>query len=106
MKTLLLVFLALHVGLLSVAQRPAHLVRPGDTLKKDAFINTVEQSLQLFLAEYANHNNYDSVIKALNYEQDDIPEFSDEVYCKRLEKLNEMSPFHLDCNPITLSTIK
>jgi membrane-bound lytic murein transglycosylase D len=106
MKTLLLVFLALHVGLLSVAQRPAHLVRPGDTLKKDAFINTVEQSLQLFLAEYANHNNYDSVIKALNYEQDDIPEFSEEVYCKRLEKLNEMSPFHLDCNPITLSTIK
>ncbi len=90
----------------TVAQKPAHLIRPGDTLKKDAFINTVEQSLQLFLIDYANQNNYDSIIRALNYVQDDVPEFSDEVYCNRLKKLSEMSPFHLDCNPITLSTIK
>ncbi|MEN9999053.1 MAG: hypothetical protein RI922_2043 [Bacteroidota bacterium] len=106
MIKLKLIFFSCIVALAATAQTPAHLVRPGDTLKKDAFINTVEQSLQLFLADYANQNNYDSIINALNYEPGDAPQFSDEVYCERLEKMNEMSPFHLDCNAATLSTIK
>lgn len=106
MKDFKLVLLFCLFGLGSFAQTPAHLVRPGDTLKKDAFINTVEQSLQMFLAEYANQNNYDSIINALNYEPGDNPQFSDEVYCQRLEQMNELSPFHLDCNNATLSTIK
>ena len=42
----------------------------------------------------------------MNFEADDIPEYSDEVYCERLSVMNEMSPFHLDCNENTLSTIK
>jgi membrane-bound lytic murein transglycosylase D len=106
MIKLKLIFFSCILALAANAQTPAHLVRPGDTLKKDAFINTVEQSLQLFLADYANQNNYDSIINALNYEPSDAPQFSDEVYCERLEKMNEMSPFHLDCNAATLSTIK
>lgn len=106
MIKLKLIFFSCIFALAANAQTPAHLVRPGDTLKKDAFINTVEQSLQLFLADYANQNNYDSIITALNYEPGDAPQFSDEVYCERLEKMNEMSPFHLDCNAATLSTIK
>jgi membrane-bound lytic murein transglycosylase D len=106
MIKLKLIFFSCILALAANAQTPAHLVRPGDTLKKDAFINTVEQSLQLFLADYANQNNYDSIINALNYEPTDAPQFSDEVYCERLEKMNEMSPFHLDCNAATLSTIK
>ena len=106
MIKLKLIFFSCIFALAANAQTPAHLVRPGDTLKKDAFINTVEQSLQLFLADYANQNNYDSIINALNYEPGDAPQFSDEVYCERLEKMNEMSPFHLDCNAATLSTIK
>lgn len=93
-------------GFVALSQTPAHMVRPGDTLNKDAFINTVEQSLQLFLSEYANQNNYDSIITALNYESNDTPQFTDEVYCERLGKMNEMSPFHLDCNTATLSMIK
>jgi membrane-bound lytic murein transglycosylase D len=106
MIKLKLIFFSCILALAAYAQTPAHLVRPGDTLKKDAFINTVEQSLQLFLADYANQNNYDSIINALNYEPSDAPQFSDEVYCERLENMNEMSPFHLDCNAATLSTIK
>jgi membrane-bound lytic murein transglycosylase D len=106
MTKLKLIFFTWIVAIAANAQTPAHLVRPSDTLKKDAFINTVEQSLQLFLADYANKNNYDSIINALNYEPGDAPQFSDEVYCERLEKMNEMSPFHLDCNATTLSTIK
>lgn len=106
MKNSLLVILFALLGLVSLAQTRAHLVKPSDTLNKDAFINTVDQSLKLFLEEYVNQNNYDSIINALNYEPGLTPEFSDEVYCQRLKKMNEMSPFHLDCNPATLSTIR
>lgn len=106
MKKSLFIIVFTLIGAVSIAQTPAHMVRPGDTLHKDAFINTVEQSLQLFLAEYVNQNNYDSIITALNYEPGDAPQFSDEIYCERLTKMNEMSPFHLDCNQATLSTIK
>lgn len=106
MKQFIFIFLlSLSSGTL-FSQRGNHLVKPSDTLKRDAFINTVEQSLQLFLAEYVNKNNYDSIITALNYEPGDEPAFTDEVYCERLEKMNAMSPFQLDCNSITLSTIK
>lgn len=91
----------------SFGQTPVHLQKPGDTLHKEPFVNTVEQSLLLFYKEYAGFDkNYDSVIAALNYEKGDIPTFTDEEYCSRLEKLNEMSPFHLDCNKTTLTTIK
>lgn len=105
MRFVFLTFLLLLMGT-AFGQRPAHLVKPGDTLKKDAFVNTVEQSLNLFYQEYATQTNYDSLVKQLNYSEETVPDFSDEIYCQRLEKLNEMSPFHLDCNSITLSTIK
>ncbi|OFZ07373.1 MAG: hypothetical protein A3D92_05750 [Bacteroidetes bacterium RIFCSPHIGHO2_02_FULL_44_7] len=76
-----------------------------DSLKGEAMIKTIEQSLDMFYAEYAPNGNYDSIIDALNYEADQIPEFSNEIYCERLSVMNEMSPFHLDCNDVTLSTI-
>jgi membrane-bound lytic murein transglycosylase D len=87
-------------------QKPAHLVRPSDSLDPDPFVNTVQQSLQLFFTEYANSNNYDSIITALNYTPGQIPSFSDSVICARLAKMNELTPFQLDCNAATLSTIK
>lgn len=77
-----------------------------DSLKGEQLINTIEQSLDLFYAEYSPEGNYDSIIEVLNYEQDSVPAFSDEVYCERLSVMNEMSPFHLDCNEHTLNTIK
>jgi membrane-bound lytic murein transglycosylase D len=89
-----------------VAQKPAHLVRPSDSLDPDPFVNTVQQSLRLFYADYANSNKYDSIITALNYAPGQIPTFSDSVICARLAKMNELTPFQLDCNQATLSTIK
>ena len=77
-----------------------------DSLRGKAMINTIEQSLDYFYAEYSPEGNFDSIIEVLNYEADSVPEFSDEVYCERLAVMNEMSPFHLDCNKSTLSTIK
>ncbi|MFM8963210.1 MAG: hypothetical protein ACKOGD_05150, partial [Sphingomonadales bacterium] len=88
------------------AQKPPHLVRPSDSLDPDPFVNTVQQSLRLFYADYANSNKYDSIITALNYAPGQIPTFSDSVICARLAKMNELTPFQLDCNQATLSTIK
>lgn len=77
-----------------------------DSLERMQMIETIEQSLMLFYAEAAPNGNIDSVRKALNFEANAAPTYSDAVYCDRLDKLNQMSPFHLDCNETTLSTIK
>lgn len=77
-----------------------------DTVVGDQMITTIEQSLNLYYAEYSSSSNYDSIISALNYEASAIPEFSDSVYCERLNVMNEMSPFQLECNETTLATLK
>ena len=77
-----------------------------DSMRGEAMINAIEQSLEMFYAEHSLDDNYDSIIDALKYEPDQIPEFSDDLYCEKLNVMNEMSPFHLDCNEITLTTIK
>jgi len=98
--------LLILLSAVTIAQKPAHLVRPSDTLDPDPFVNTVQQSLNLFYADYANSQKYDSIISALNYSPGQIPTFSDSIICERLSKMNELTPFHLDCNAATLSTIK
>ncbi len=74
--------------------------------ESDRFLKMVEQSLNAFYADYANSTNYDSVMKALKYEANDIPKFSDEVYCSRLAKMDNMSTFDFVCNQPSLSSIK
>lgn len=78
------------------------------TLQNDQFVNVVEQSLALYYAEYAQkqEGSYESVIAALNYSDGQVVEFSDDVYCKRLNELNKLTPFKLECNEATLSTIR
>ena len=100
--SLLLIFNALFF----FGQRPSHLIKPSDSLNPNAFVNTVQQSLNLFYADYAADLSYDSIINALKYEPNQAPTFSDEIYCSRLEKMSSMSPFHMDCNAATLSTIR
>ncbi|MGB0932735.1 MAG: transglycosylase SLT domain-containing protein [Lishizhenia sp.] len=85
-----------------------------DTLKQDldfpieseTFISIVENTLHSFYQDWAKDKTTDSIIAALGYEKGDVPEFSDSLYCARLAEMNEMSPFHLDCNEATLNTIK
>jgi membrane-bound lytic murein transglycosylase D len=102
-KTISVLFSILFLGQI-FAQLP-HNYNKND-LNPIAFINTVEQSLNLFYADYVNDKRYDSIINTLNYEPNEAPLFSDEIYCQRLEKINQMSTFPMDCNPITLSTIR
>lgn len=77
-----------------------------DSLDNVRIITTIEESLDYFYADYSPEGNYDSIIDLLNYETDSVPVFSDSMYCARLSEMNEMSPFHLDCNEQTLNTIK
>jgi len=77
-----------------------------DSLYSNTFLNTVEQSLNLFYKEYSKNESIDSLKKELEGGSSEHPVFSDETYCKRLATMNEMSPFQLDCNETTLSTLK
>ncbi|MES2588729.1 MAG: LysM peptidoglycan-binding domain-containing protein [Bacteroidota bacterium] len=102
--TFIFLFLAITSFYAQKKKTPPPVVK--DSLTSDAFLKTIEQSLDLFYAEYANQSNYDSIINALEYEANQIPDVTDEVICQRLEKMNELSPFHLDCNPTTIAGIR
>ncbi len=77
-----------------------------DTISGTAFIRMVDQSLSIYLAEYANNGKTDSIVDALAYEASTVPQFSDDVYCQRLAKMNEVSDFGFECNNVSLTTIK
>ncbi|PHR22838.1 MAG: lytic transglycosylase [Fluviicola sp.] len=104
MNKLLILSSFLLLSISSMAQYSG--TAPKDTLVGDQMINAIEQSLNLYYAEYSSSENYDSIISALNYEASDMPEFDDSIYCARLSVMNEMSPFQLECNEQTLSTIR
>ena len=74
--------------------------------ESERFLTMVEQSLNAFYGDYANSTDYDSVMQALNYEANEIPSFSDEVYCMRLAKMDNMSPFEFQCNEPSLASVK
>ncbi len=82
------------------------LVMAQDGEKPLDFVNTVEQSLNLFYQEMAKGDNYDSIMDALNYEANEVPEFSDEIYCERIQKLADMSPMPYACEDAALKTVK
>jgi len=77
-----------------------------DTTGGDAFIRMVDQSLTLYYKEFITNGSTDSIIDALAYEVGTVPEFTDEVYCERLHKLNQISTFGFECNTVSLTTIK
>ena len=77
-----------------------------DSIRGQRMVETIEQSLRMYYAEQSPNENYDSIIEALEFESSDVPTYSDGVYCERLNQMNEMSPFHLECNETTLKTIK
>ncbi|MFT6243512.1 MAG: membrane-bound lytic murein transglycosylase D [Salibacteraceae bacterium] len=77
-----------------------------DSIRVQRMVETIEQGLRMYCAEQSPNGNYDSIIEALEFESSDVPTYSDEVYCERLNQMNEMSPFHLECNETTLKTIK
>jgi membrane-bound lytic murein transglycosylase D len=79
---------------------------PKDSLSSEAFVKMIDETLNAFYADYANQSDFDSIINSLEYEPNSLPEFSDEIICKRLQAINETSSFKLACNPTSLSVIR
>lgn len=82
------------------AQDPITPLIPEDTIQSEAFLEVIEKSL---IEYYKEQVALDTDTSSL--EMGDPPKFPDSVYCERLAKLNELSPFHLDCNKPVLQTI-
>src|SRR5690554_1959062 len=76
---------------------------PQDTtevIQYEHFLRVIEATLEDYYRDYSSTDTHtDSIIKALGYDDNDVTEFSDSIYCQRLSDMNEMIPFHLDCNP-------
>ena len=75
------------------------------SMDSEAFVKMLDETLMTYFSEMATDSNTDSIIKMLD-DEEDKGEVSDELYCQRLEKINAISPFHLDCNEITLGMIR
>jgi membrane-bound lytic murein transglycosylase D len=101
-KVSFVIFISFSLGFFS--QNSTQLNK--DSLHKDTFLNTVEQSLNLFYSEYANDFNADSLKKAIEENNGETIKVSDDDICKRLGKINAMTPFQLECNETALSIIK
>lgn len=84
--------------------------KPKDTIEiieYEQFLRVVENTLEGYYRDYSSTDKQtDSIIKALGYDEDDVPEFADSIYCQRLDQMNEMSPFQLECNRDVVSVIK
>ena len=105
MKQLLVYVVLFGFSIVLNAQR-----QPKSTVKSpldsDAFIEMMDNTLSDYYAQFAKEPNFDSIINTLEFEENEIGEVSDSIYCERLEKLNNLTPFHLDCNEITLGMIR
>lgn len=98
-KCFLLILLFVSVGVCAQTNDDSLII-------EDGFLNVVEESVALYKMEYKGQKNYDSLIAALGYDDGHIPTFTDSVYCLRLKKMDESTPFHFDCHPAAISTIK
>lgn len=100
--------LVMFIGLSVYGQ--SEIVKPKDTSKVieyEQFLRVVENTLEGYYKEYASTDKEtDSIIKALGYDENDVPEFDDSIFCQRIAVMNEMSPFQLECNSDVVSVLK
>ena len=108
LKKLFFQILIFSIGITAFTQ--VHEVSPQDTsevVQYEKFLDVVNSTLQEYYEDYSStRKQTDSIISAFGYEDKDVPEFSDSIYCLRLAEMNEMSPFQLECNSTSLSTLK
>ncbi len=106
MRGLVFILCLLGIQLTSFSQTR----NPKPTVKhpmdSEAYLKMLDETLMDYYSSVANDKKVDSLIDALEMDSDNIGDISDDEYCIRLEKINALSPFHLDCNDITLGMIK
>ncbi|RFC55514.1 lytic transglycosylase domain-containing protein [Brumimicrobium aurantiacum] len=78
-----------------------------EVFEYEQFLRVVDNTLEGYYRDYASTDaEVDSIINALGYDEEDVPEFPDSVYCQRIEKMNEMNPFQLECNDDVVKVLK
>lgn len=102
MRRLLLYITLLFIGVHVCAQETDSL----NELESEKYLETIEKSLKLYYAEWYTKDKTDSIIKVLDYEEKEVPEFSDSVYIARVNQMNTNSPFEFIPNETVINTIK
>lgn len=100
--------LVLFIGFTVYGQTDASAPKDTSEVKEyEQFLRVVESTLEGYYRDYSSTaKQTDSIIKALGYDEESVPDFPDSIYCQRLNEMNEMSPFQLDCNSDVVSVLK
>ncbi|MCC5924831.1 MAG: hypothetical protein JJT77_13695, partial [Crocinitomicaceae bacterium] len=76
-----------------------------DTFQYQKMLDVIEATILKDHLERFKDNETEYIISSLGYKEEDLPTFSDSVYCLRLSELDKLSPFSFDCNEYVLQTI-
>lgn len=111
-KRISFIILLFLIAQMSFGQKSAAITNKleDDSLRieqSEQFIKVVNQTLSNYYKTFSSTQaQTDSIITAFDYDDKVVPEFSDSIYCSRLQKLDEHTPFPLDCNEVSLNVIK
>lgn len=106
-KRFLFQVLILCIGTIAFSQSEIDSEAINEDGEHETFQRVMEATLEDYYKDYSfSKSQTDSIIAAFGHDYDDVPKFSDDVYCERLGELNKLSPFQLDCNDYVLSNIK
>ena len=103
MKIFLFLFFILVSTCFSFGQQKKQVKIEKHPLDSEAFTKLLEETFSDYFSHFSNDKNVDSIIESIDIES--TGDVTDLVLCQRLQMINELSPFHLDCNDITLSMI-
>ena len=106
MRGLVFILCLLGIQMTSFSQTRTPRTTVKHPMDSEAYLKMLDETLMDYYSSVVNDKKVDSLIDALEMDSDEIGDVSDEEYCERLEKINALSPFHLDCNDITLGMIK
>lgn len=69
-------------------------------------LEMIDSSIYESYKEYYGKSKADSIIKAQNYKESDVPEFSDSVYKRRIQQIDALTPFQLGWNEDVIKAVK
>lgn len=106
MRGLVFILCLIGIQLTSFSQTRTPKPTVKHPMDSEAYLKMLDETLMDYYSSVANDKKVDSIIDALEMDSENIGEISNDEYCKRLEKINALTPFQLDCNDITLGMIK
>lgn len=96
----------------------SNFILPNDSTKADSskkeegfeqykiMLELIDSSIYHSCKEYYGKSKADSIIKALNYKDSDVPEFTDSIYKRRIQEIDALTPFQLGWNEDVIKAVK